>query len=446
MKNLFAKLLAALLIATLLLTPVASLAEETPAVKEAAPAADAAPADDDDEEEVLIAAEPVDEIIAEAAEESVDLIAGEADLPEEEYIDLVTDKVAVPALFTEEVQTQTYKFYTFTTYVGGGPNTGGTLVTITPWKVGQNGNYEKVTADTDIAAGTTVYFKHDYTGNPPIGSLKLIEKGGPDTDHTLRTTDATKLENSEYTFKVNMPSWDVGGVELRTVSSGPSGPSNLQPTLTAAPTAKELTYNGEEQELVNPGTVENGYMFYKLDTEPDDAWRMEIPTATEPGTYKVCYKFEGFNQVYWEESYVVTVTIAPGEATVSAPAPAPAPAAVVSTPPATSTEPVTISKAPAKVKAKAAKKGKVTVSWKKIKKTKKTKALLKQIKSIEVQLSTDPSFTTDVQTKTLGKKKTKATFKKLQKNTFYYVRVRYTDGVGGVSNWSATKKVKTKKK
>ena len=89
----------------------------------------------------------------------------------------------------------------------------------------------------------------------------------------------------------------------------------------------------------------------------------------------------------------------------------PAPATVSAS--AAPAEPaITISKAPTGVKAKAAKKGKVTVSWKKIKKTKKTKALLKQIKGIEVQISTDPTFATNVQTKNLGKKKTKATFKK----------------------------------
>lgn len=123
----------------------------------------------------------------------------------------------------------------------------------------------------------------------------------------------------------------------------------------------------------------------------------------------------------------------------------PAPATVSAS--AAPAEPaITISKAPTGVKAKAAKKGKVTVSWKKIKKTKKTKALLKQIKGIEAQISTDPTFATNVQTKNLGKKKTKATFKKLQKKTRYYVRVRYIDGAGGVSNWSKVKGVKTKKK
>ena len=120
----------------------------------------------------------------------------------------------------------------------------------------------------------------------------------------------------------------------------------------------------------------------------------------------------------------------------------PAPAAVTAPAPAA---PVTIAKVPASAKAKAGKKGKVTVSWKKIKKTKKTKTLLKQIKGIEVQYSTDPTFATNVQTKNLGKKKTKVTLKGLQKKTVYYIRVRYIDGAGGVSNWSTTKKVKTKK-
>ena len=120
---------------------------------------------------------------------------------------------------------------------------------------------------------------------------------------------------------------------------------------------------------------------------------------------------------------------------VVAPAPAPAPA------PAAPAEPITISKTPASTKAKA-KKGKVTVTWKKIKKSKKTKALLGQIKSIQVQYSTDPNFATDVNTKTVSKKKTKATLS-LQRKTQYYIRVRYV-GSDGVSNWGAVKAVKTK--
>ena len=118
---------------------------------------------------------------------------------------------------------------------------------------------------------------------------------------------------------------------------------------------------------------------------------------------------------------------------------APAQTANVSEQP--SAEPITVNKTPASIKAKA-RKGTVTVSCEKIKKSKKTKALLNQIKSIQVQYSTDPNFTTDVNTKTVGKKKTKAVLK-LQRKTTYYVRVRYV-GTDGVSNWSAVKAVKTK--
>lgn len=105
-------------------------------------------------------------------------------------------------------------------------------------------------------------------------------------------------------------------------------------------------------------------------------------------------------------------------------------------------ERITIVTPPASVKAKA-KKNKVTVTWKKIKKTKKTKALLAQIKSIEVQYSTDKAFKKDAKIKTVGKKKTKVTLK-LQKKTTYYIRVRYK-AADGFSKWSKAKKVKTKK-
>ena len=166
-------------------------------------------------------------------------------------------------------------------------------------------------------------------------------------------------------------------------------------------------------------------------------------SGVNPGSYPVTFSGVKVNET--EDStgqYLVTKTVN-GKLTIN-PAPAPAPAPVVAPAPAPApVQPsITIPKVPASVKAKA-KRSKVTVSWKKIKKTKKTKALLAQIKGIEVQYSTDPTFASDVNTKKVGKKKTKVTLK-LQKKTVYYIRVRYTDGTGGVSNWSKVRKVKTK--
>ncbi|MBR1900426.1 MAG: hypothetical protein IJ820_05120 [Lachnospiraceae bacterium] len=107
---------------------------------------------------------------------------------------------------------------------------------------------------------------------------------------------------------------------------------------------------------------------------------------------------------------------------------------------------ITISKAPSLKKPKAAAKGKATITWKKFKQTKKTKAVWKKIKKIELQYSTDSSFKTSVSKKLVGKSKTKLSVKGLKKNTTYYVRIRYTDGAGGYSKWSGTKKFTTKKK
>ena len=107
-------------------------------------------------------------------------------------------------------------------------------------------------------------------------------------------------------------------------------------------------------------------------------------------------------------------------------------------------ERITITKAPSKFKAKAGKKGKVTLSWKKIKANKKGKALLKKIRNIEIQYSTDPGFPVKNRiTKYAGKKKTKLSLK-LRKKTVYYVRIRYCGVDGGFSNWTM-KTVKTKK-
>lgn len=89
-------------------------------------------------------------------------------------------------------------------------------------------------------------------------------------------------------------------------------------------------------------------------------------------------------------------------------------------------------------------KNKVTVSWSKIKNTKKTKKLLSQIKKVQVQCATDRAFKNVVADKKVGKNKTKVVLK-LMKKTTYYIRTRYI-GKDGVSKWTKVKAVKTKKK
>ncbi len=104
---------------------------------------------------------------------------------------------------------------------------------------------------------------------------------------------------------------------------------------------------------------------------------------------------------------------------------------------------ITITKKPTIQKPTPAK-GKITVKWKHFKHTsKKTKAIWKKIKKVQVQCATDSGFKNIVKDVKIGRGKTKYAIKGLNKKTTYYVRVRYYDGTG-YSAWSKVKKVKTK--
>ncbi|SFD32150.1 dockerin type I repeat-containing protein [Ruminococcus albus] len=71
-----------------------------------------------------------------------------------------------------------------------------------------------------------------------------------------------------------------------------------------APTANELTYNGEAQELVTAGYSTFGKLSYSLDGEN---FSEEIPTATAAGKYTVWYKVEETNN--WEASEADSIEV-----------------------------------------------------------------------------------------------------------------------------------------
>ena len=99
-------------------------------------------------------------------------------------------------------------------------------------------------------------------------------------------------------------------------------------------------------------------------------------------------------------------------------------------------QPYQISGFPKKLKLKVSGK-KLTVSWKA-----PTKAQLKKIKGVYIEVATDSAFTNIVKTKKVKKAKTSFTFK-LQKKTRYYVRVRFYNGAK-ISKWSPVRNKKTK--
>ena len=115
-------------------------------------------------------------------------------------------------------------------------------------------------------------------------------KGGTKVDSTVDVGD--------YTFKLKVADdgthYNAGTVENAdwkfTITKG-------TPTVTK-PTPKTLTYNGQEQELVNAGSTNDGTLLYAVTTEnkaPTDAslYATSIPTATDVGTYYVWYKVVG---------------------------------------------------------------------------------------------------------------------------------------------------------
>ena len=91
-----------------------------------------------------------------------------------------------------------------------------------------------------------------------------------------------------------------------------------------------------------------------------------------------------------------------------------------------------------KISKPTAAKKKITVKWKKV-----SKANLKKIDGIQIQVATDPAFTKIVKTVTAGKKKTSRAIKGLQPKTKYYVRIRAYAAGEHVSDWKV-KSIKVK--
>lgn len=87
-------------------------------------------------------------------------------------------------------------------------------------------------------------------------------------------------------------------------------------SVTTAPTANSLTYNGTEQTLVAAGTADGGTMMYRVGTTDD--FSETIPTAENAGTYAVYYMVAADDE---HKDFVatnpITVTIAKKSVTVS---------------------------------------------------------------------------------------------------------------------------------
>ncbi|MCR4815519.1 MAG: MBG domain-containing protein [Lachnospiraceae bacterium] len=178
------------------------------------------------------------------------------------------------------------------------------------------GNYEDVepvSVEVEIQKKTVglkwsdLTFKYDGKKHVPTLTLTGVADGdtcrvtveGETSEVGTHTAKAVKLSNSNY----ELPS---SATVKFTIGSS-------LPTIKTAPAAKELTENGNYQELVTAGEVENGTLLYSLSEK--DGYSTEIPKGKDAGTYTVWYKVNG-NTIDGKQVYdniapaSVSVTIA----------------------------------------------------------------------------------------------------------------------------------------
>ncbi|SFQ52419.1 CopC domain-containing protein, partial [Lachnospiraceae bacterium XBB1006] len=152
---------------------------------------------------------------------------------------------------------------------------------------------KKVEATTDgngaisyaVKEGSADYIDVDAT----TGALTIKKVGTATVIVTAAETATYAQANKEVTVTIN----------------------KANSTVTKAPTAKTLTYNGQAQALVTAGTTASGEMQYALGTETaaTEPYTTSIPTATDAGTYYVWYKAVGDDAHSDSEPKCIIVTI-----------------------------------------------------------------------------------------------------------------------------------------
>ena len=145
--------------------------------------------------------------------------------------------------------------------------------------------------------------RNHLTINPEVPGVlawqdgSIIPPAGTDQEYTLIFTpdDLENYEIATCKMKVNV--------------------EKAKPTYTPPKAVNRLSGNGKPQELIKRGSATGGIMMYALNEMPqtDNGWQYSIPTATEPGTYKVRYKVFGDSNYSDTGGYdYVMVTIDPG--------------------------------------------------------------------------------------------------------------------------------------
>ena len=154
----------------------------------------------------------------------------------------------------------------------------------------QSGLVYSGSAQALVTAGTTNFgtMKYSTDNSTWNADIPTATNAGNYTVYYKVVGDAT---HADYTPSSNTV----------TVSIGKAASS-----VTAAPTANSLVYNGSAQTLINAGTASGGTMNYSLD---NSTWSASLPTATDAGDYTVYYKVVGDGNHYDAAGASITVYI-----------------------------------------------------------------------------------------------------------------------------------------
>lgn len=162
--------------------------------------------------------------------------------------------------------------------------------------------------------GTVYYYEYDGAEKTPTVVIKdgsaVIASGEYTVTYRDNKNVTTDVKKATVTITDN-----AGG--NYTVSGSVSFEIHkVDAQLTGAPQDRNLTYNGQPQQLVTVGTATGGHIEYKLTSAPtgettSTSFSTTIPTGTVAGTYTVDYQLVGDDNHNDGPGGSVTVTIQP---------------------------------------------------------------------------------------------------------------------------------------
>jgi hypothetical protein len=100
-----------------------------------------------------------------------------------------------------------------------------------------------------------------------------------DLDGELKFTCAYKKGDAEGTYDIVPSGYTSDNYSIKYVTGKLTVATSGDATA-AAPKAKDLTYNGDDQALVTAGTAEHGTIYYRLGS---GSWTKDIPTGKDAG-------------------------------------------------------------------------------------------------------------------------------------------------------------------